>query len=104
MQYNKDFVAPETACTDKNCPYHGSLRVHGARFEGIITSAKSPKTVTVTWTRTRRMQKYDRFIKEKTKVLAHNPECINAKLGDKVVIYETRPRSRWKHFVVVRKE
>ncbi len=102
MQYN-DLVKPETACTDTNCPYHGSLRLHGRRFEGSVISAKANKTVSVSWTRYRKLEKYDRFLKNRTKVLAHNPECINAKQGDKVVIYETRPISRWKRFVVVRK-
>jgi small subunit ribosomal protein S17 len=102
MQY-KDLVKPETECTDKNCPYHGSLRVHGRKFEGTVTSARATKTVSVSWTRYRKLKKYDRFLKEKTKVLAHNPECVNAKLGDQVVVYETRPISRWKRFVVVRK-
>ncbi len=102
MQY-KDLVKPETECSDRNCPYHGTLRVHGKRFEGIVTSSKTHKTVSVAWTRFRSLKKYDRFIKDRTKVLAHNPECINARLNDKVVIYETRPISRWKRFVVVRK-
>ena len=100
---SSDFVEPETTCSDKNCPYHGDLRVHGRRFEGVVTSAKAHKTVAVAWTRFRRLKKYDRFIKDRTKVLAHNPECVNAKLGDNVVIYETRPISRWKRFVVLRK-
>ncbi len=102
MHY-KDLIKPEATCSDRNCPYHGDLRIHGASFEGTVISARAPKTVSVAWTRTSRIKKYDRFIKEKTKVLAHNPECINAKAGDRVVVYETRPISRWKHFVVVRK-
>lgn len=102
MQYN-DLVKPDTTCEDMHCPYHGSLRVHGRKFEGVVESAKAHKTAVVSWTRFRRLGKYDRFLKERTKVLAHNPECINAKLGDRVVVYETRPISRWKKFVIVRK-
>ncbi|MCL4399179.1 30S ribosomal protein S17 [Candidatus Parvarchaeota archaeon] len=102
MQYT-DFARPENECSDYHCPYHGSLKVHGRRFEGIVVSAKNARTVSVAWTRLRRLKKYDRFIKEKTKVLAHNPDCVSAKINDKVVIYETRPISRWKRFVVVRK-
>jgi small subunit ribosomal protein S17 len=103
MRY-ADLVKPEgSVCNDEHCPYHGSLRVHGRRFEGVVVSAKSNRTVSVTWTRFMRLKKYDRFLKARTKVLAHNPDCVSAKLGDKVVIYETRPISRWKRFVVVRK-
>ncbi len=99
----EDLKEPETKCSDVHCPYHGSLRVHGRRFEGIVTSAKADKTVVVSWTFFKKLEKYDRYIKVKTKVLAHNPECISAKLNDNVVVYETRPISRWKRFVVVRK-
>ena len=102
MHYD-DLVKPEKECTDIHCPYHGDLRVHGKKFEGRVVSAKAQKTVVVEWTRFRKLKKYDRFLKERTKVLAHNPDCINAKLNDKVVIYETRPISRWKRFVVVRR-
>ncbi len=99
----EDLKKPETTCNDINCPYHGQLKVHGRRFEGVVTSAKGEKTVAVSWTVFRKLDKYDRYIKIRSKVLAHNPECISAKLNDKVVIYETRPISRWKRFVVVRK-
>ena len=99
----EDLKEPENKCTDRHCPYHGDLRVHGRRFEGIVTSAKADKTVVVSWTVFRKLKKYDRYTKIRTKVLAHNPECVSAKLNDKVVVYETRPISRWKRFVVVRK-
>jgi small subunit ribosomal protein S17 len=102
MQY-EDLKMPENTCNDVHCPYHGQLRVHGRRFEGVVMSAKADKTVSVSWTVFRRLGKYDRYVKVKSRVLAHNPECVGAKLNDKVVIYETRPISRWKRFVVVRK-
>ena len=102
MRYD-DLVKPEKTCTDIHCPYHGDIRVHGRRFEGIVVSARAHRTVSVVWTRFLKLKKYDIFMKKKTKVLAHNPDCISAKQDDKVVIYETRPISRWKRFVVVKK-
>ncbi len=102
MHYN-DLVMPEKTCDDRNCPYHGDLRVHGRHFDGVVTSSKAFRTVTVSWERVRKLEKYERFVRNRTSVLAHNPDCINAKQGDKVVVYETRPISRWKRFVVVRK-
>ncbi len=99
----EDLKKPEIECNDIRCPYHGNLRVHGKRFEGVVTSAKANKTAVVSWTVFRKLEKYDRYIKTRSKVLAHNPECISAKVNDKVVIYETRPISRWKKFVIVRK-
>ncbi len=45
--------------------------------------------------------RYERYEKRRTRVAAHNPPCINAKEGDKVVIAECRPLSRTKKFVII---
>ncbi len=102
MRYD-ELVEPSVKCDDKNCPYHGNLRVHGMHFEGVVVSSKSRRTAVVAWERHRKLEKYEIYLKDKTKVLAHNPDCIGAKEGDKVIVYETRPISRWKKFVIVRK-
>ncbi len=39
---------------------------------------------------------------KKTKVTAHNPEIINANIGDKAIIAECKPLSKTKNFVVVK--
>ncbi|MBC7110345.1 MAG: 30S ribosomal protein S17, partial [Archaeoglobi archaeon] len=39
--------------------------------------------------------------KKRSKLHAHNPPCINARVGDVVKIAECRPLSKTKHFVVV---
>ncbi|MBN1455027.1 MAG: 30S ribosomal protein S17, partial [Methanomicrobia archaeon] len=41
--------------------------------------------------------------KRQSKIHAHNPPCINAKVGDIVKIAECRPLSKTKSFVVVEK-
>jgi small subunit ribosomal protein S17 len=87
-------------CTDKNCPVHGMVRLHGRKLQGTVISAKAHKTVTVERVGRRYIKKYERYGPSTTKVLAHNPSCINAKQGDVVVISETRPLSKTKHFVV----
>ncbi|MBI5390765.1 30S ribosomal protein S17 [Candidatus Woesearchaeota archaeon] len=92
---------PDSACVDKNCPYHGTIRVRGMQFTGTVLSASAQKTVTVSWERKYFVKKYDRYQRRYTKVLAHNPKCINAQLGDIVRIAETRPLSKGKHFVVI---
>jgi small subunit ribosomal protein S17 len=45
--------------------------------------------------------KYERYEKRKSKIHAHNPDCIAAKIGDKVKIAECRPLSKTKSFVVI---
>ena len=44
-----------------------------------------------------------RYEKRRSKILAHNPPCIDAKKGDKVKIAECRPISKNVSFVVVEK-
>lgn len=74
---------------------------HGRKFVGIVISDKMHKTVTVEWERTKYLKKYERFERRRSRVKAHNPENINAKEGQKVVIMETRPLSKTKNFIVV---
>ncbi len=95
---------PKKECKDNNCPFHGKLSVRGRKFSGKVISDKMDKTVIVEFKRIYKIPKYERFAKAKTKLYAHNPECINAKTGDIVTIMETRPISKTKKFVVINKE
>ncbi len=98
-----DVVPPTERCEDKNCPFHGSLGVRGNVFTGTVIKADMQKTAIIEWERWVKVPKYERFTKKRTKLKAHNPECINAKPGDKVKIAETRPLSKTKHFVIIEK-
>jgi small subunit ribosomal protein S17 len=91
----------EAGCNDRFCPTHGTSKLHGRILEGVVVSAKAYKTVTVDKLRLFFLHKYERSEKRHTKVLVHNPPCINAKLGDEVRIMETRPLSKTKHFIVI---
>ncbi|MBU1850224.1 MAG: 30S ribosomal protein S17, partial [Nanoarchaeota archaeon] len=62
---------------------------------------KMHKTVTVEWERRKYIPKYERYEKRRSKVKAHNPNCIKAQEGDLVVIKEVRPISKSKNFVVM---
>lgn len=75
----------------------------GRTFTGIVTSDKMAKTVTVEWTRRHYIPKYERYAKRKTKIKAHNPDEIDAMVGDKVTVMETRPLSKTKHFIIIKK-
>lgn len=94
--------APEKKCEDEKCPFHGQLSVRGSTFEGEVVS-KSHKTVTVKWQYYHYVPKYERYMRKNTKVSAHCPPCIEANIGDKVKIGETRPLSKGKNFVVLEK-
>jgi small subunit ribosomal protein S17 len=96
-------TAPEKACTDRNCPFHGTLKIHGRLMVMEVVSAKAYKTATVEKERKAFVKKYERLEKRRTKIKVHNPECIAAQAGDHVKIAETRPISKTKHFVIVEK-
>lgn len=92
---------PSKACEDPNCPYHGDLKVRGKTFTGTVLSDKMQKSVTVEWQGRRYVPKYERYKKIRTKLIAHNPPCLNAKEGDRVRISECKPLSKRKNFVVI---
>jgi len=78
-----------------------NFRTRGRTFEGIVVSDKMHRTVTVEWERRRKVAKYERYERRRSKVKAHNPDEINAKKGDLVRIMETRPISKTKNFIVI---
>ncbi|MBT3324350.1 30S ribosomal protein S17 [archaeon] len=97
------FELPKEKCEgDLSCPFHGSLKLRGRTFAGTVIKRNPHKTVTIEWPRTSYIQKYERYEKKRTRVKAHNPSCINAQIGDKVTIVETRPISKTKNFVIVK--
>jgi len=87
-------------CKDKNCPIHGQIKTRGKTFKGIVVSDKAQKSALVEWGRIKKIQKYERYEKLKTKIQVHNPECIKAKTGNFVEIKECRPLSKTKKFVI----
>lgn len=96
--------APEKSCSDKNCPFHGHLKVRGQIIEGIVVSDGMQNSVVVQKDYLRYIKKYERYEKRRSRILAHNPPCISAKRGDRVKIMECRPISKAKSFVVIEKE
>ncbi|MCD6226423.1 MAG: 30S ribosomal protein S17 [Candidatus Aenigmarchaeota archaeon] len=92
---------PEKKCSDKNCPFHGTLSLRGKILQGTVVSDRMQKSVIVERTYLHYLPKYERYERRHTRISAHNPPCINAKKGDKVKIAECRPLSKTKHFVVV---
>ena len=88
-------------CSDKHCPFHGSIKVRGRVFNGRVIKTSMRKTAIVEWQRTVLVPKYERFEKKRSRIKVHNPECINAKKGDFVKVAECRPISKTKSFVII---
>lgn len=90
-------------CKDTHCPIHNGLRAHGRQFTGTVIESKAQKTATIEWQRRYYLPKYERYERRRTRVKAHNPECVDAQKGDIVTIKECRPLSKTKHFVITEK-
>lgn len=96
-----DVQEPKEKCDDPNCPFHGTLPVRGQILDGIVTSNKAERTITVERSFYKFIRKYERYEKRKSKITAHKPDCIQVNIGDVVKIAECRPLSKTKHFVVL---
>ncbi len=70
-------------------------------FTGVVTSNKNDKTITVTVTTHKTHPLYKKKYISSKKFMAHD-EKNEAKMGDKVVITETRPISANKKFVLTK--
>ncbi|PIT93175.1 MAG: 30S ribosomal protein S17 [Candidatus Harrisonbacteria bacterium CG10_big_fil_rev_8_21_14_0_10_38_8] len=75
------------------------------KIEGIVTSDKMNKTITVAVSHQKKHEKYHKYFTVTNKFKAHD-ENEEAKIGDHVIIEETRPLSkekRWKLLEIVTK-
>jgi len=97
------FKKPKKTCEDTNCPFHGKLPIRGRVFEGVIVTAKMDKTVVVERDYLSYISKFMRYERRRSRIPSHNPPCIDAREGDRVIIAETRPISKTVSFVVVEK-
>src|SRR6266545_7125805 len=91
----------ETAAEDA-APLGAPPRHRRQEKVGLVTSDKMEKTVVVRVERQVRHRKYKRYIRRRTKFMAHDE--VGAHIGDIVRIIETRPlsaRKRWRVVEIV---
>ena len=72
----------------------------GRTLTGKLIKQDISKSATVQIEYSLFIKKYERHEKRRSKIRVHNPEEINAKIGDMVKIKETRPISKTKHFII----
>ncbi|MFC6864678.1 30S ribosomal protein S17 [Halomicroarcula sp. GCM10025817] len=92
---------PEETCADQHCPFHGALSVRGQTLNGEVVSTDMQKTVVVEREYDVKVPKYDRYMKRRSRIPAHAPECLELEVGDTVTVAECRPLSKTKSHVVV---
>ena len=77
------------------------ISVRGARLVGKVVSDKNKKTVVVERDVIKKVSKYKRRARGRSRIQAHNPDEIGAKVGDMVRIGETRKISKTKSWTVL---
>jgi len=97
------FKQPKKTCTDKNCPFHGTLAVRGRVLDGVVATSKMDKTIVVQREYLQFSKKFVRYERRRSHIPSHSPPCIEIKEGDHVRIAECRPISKTVSFVVVEK-
>ncbi|MCK4327809.1 MAG: 30S ribosomal protein S17 [Candidatus Diapherotrites archaeon] len=89
-------------CNDKNCPIHAGLKVRGNLFEATVVSDKMTNSVVVERHYLRKVPKYERLERSRSRLTVHKPACMEVKVGDRVLVGETRKLSKSKSFVVTK--
>ncbi len=92
------------SCADKQCPFHGNLKVRGRSFKGFVVR-KFDRRVAIEFERIVYIRKYERYMKKKTRIHARLPDCLKREIeiGDYIEVKECRPLSKIIHFVVIKK-
>jgi small subunit ribosomal protein S17 len=93
--------APEKECTDKKCPFHGQLNVKKETFKGVVIKKDINHSATVEWFRSTYVPKFERYKKGRSRMRVHNPACLNAEIGQEVLVARTRPLSKVKNHVII---
>ncbi len=96
-----DVNLPTKTCDDQWCPFHGQLSVRGQILDGTVVSDKMQNSAVVKREYQRTIEKYERLEKRSSKIMVHNPPCLEARVGDRVRIMECRPLSKNISFVVI---
>lgn len=68
------------------------------RMTGVVKSNKMEKTVVVEVSRTYVHRLYKKVVRSSKRIMAHDE--LNCQVGDQVVVVESKPISRNKHWVV----
>jgi len=77
------------------------INPRGRILVGKVIKKDISKTATIRVEHIHFIKKYERQEKRRSKIRVHNPENINANIGDTVKIQETRPLSKTKHFIII---
>ncbi len=93
--------ASNSAFHDLKCPFTGSLGVKNEILKGIVIKKDTGKSATIQWDRPYFVPKYERYEQRRSRLRVHNPPCLDAQIGDQVIVARTRPLSKTKNHVII---
>lgn len=86
---------------DKNCPFTGNLAVKKELLSGVVIKKDTNKSATIEWNRSKYVPKYERYEVRRSRLRVHNPPCLDAQVGQKVLVARTKPLSKTKNHVIL---
>ncbi len=93
--------APSKSCTDRKCPFHGDITVKKDTVQGQVIKKDINHSATIESYRLHHLPKYERHEVRRVRMRVHNPACLDAKIGAKVLAARTRPLSKTKNYVII---
>lgn len=93
--------APKKTCNDQKCPFHGGLSVKKELLRGHVYKKDSHHSATIEWNHAYYIPKYERYETRRSRLRVHNPPCLDAQLGQEVLVAKTRPLSKTKNHVII---
>lgn len=93
--------SPEKVCQDAKCPFHGKVNVKKEFLKGRIIKKDVYHSATIEWQGPYFVPKYERYELRRSRLRVHNPPCIDANIGDEVLVARTRPLSKTKNHLII---
>ncbi len=94
-------ATPNKNCTDKKCPFHGEVTVKKELFRGKVIKKDVSRSATIEWFKPFFVPKFERYEVRRYRMRTHNPACVNAEIGEEVLVAKTRPLSKTKNHVIL---
>lgn len=92
------------SCGDRNCPIHGGLRVRGQVMEVKVVRDRMKNTIVVERDYLIKVPKYERYRRERSRIMVHIPPCMHVSRGEVIRVGECRKIAKNVNFVVLAKE
>ena len=96
--------APKSKGTvpDKKCPFYGEISVKKELVTGTVVKRDTSRSATIEWNKSSYVPKYERYAMKRSRMRVHSPTCLDAQIGQEVVVARTRPLSKTKNHVIIK--